>query len=201
MEAALHGAAENRGIVLDQDRLALLTQAAVTAQNYPDEPIPDMPGYIFADPANYIYAKAADFHTDYGTTAAYLDFCPRVDPTDEYGFVSAQPKHAALFGSMAIKGLQHYALLVDAGYIEMPNILYGETYGTMAIVAERLGMYSDIARSDRADPHAAHKLMRMSGRMGIYGGFDQVSARIFSADTIRLQQAFATRVAGQRAAH
>lgn len=101
---------------------------------------------------------------------------------------------------MAIRGIQNYLLLADAGVIEKPAILFGVTNPQMAIIAERIGLLSEIARHNPGKPAEAHQKMREMARLEVSGSFDEISRRAFSAETQRLEHLLARRLAAEKGA-
>ena len=200
-DVALRAAADARGVALDPDRLLQLTQAAHNLLQR--EKYPNIPPYqaAFYDRVNELQVGGTAFNQRFGVAAASLDFHPPLPEEADLdlviGATTPQPEHATLFLSMVLRGMQNYALLVEAGIVPKPDILYGTTNPQMAIAAERCGLLSDLARRYPDRPALAHKLMREEHMLEVSGSFDDVSARLFSDETKRLQNVLDRR----RAAH
>jgi len=201
IDIAINDAAAARGVSLEPDRLLQLAGAAKSIQAvdqiYGDLPDRERPPTMFKDTRNEVEVSRALFTDRFGATASKVDFAPTSEVEGDFvsGDTFARPEHATLFTLNAIHGLQNYVLLADAGVAEKPAILFGNTNPQMAILAERVGMLSDIARENPDDLAEAHKKMRQTPEMEIYGSFDEVSKRLFSEDTKKLEQLLTRRLA------
>ena len=199
-DIALQDAAEARGITLDSDRLFRLTEAAETIHtinSYGGDDIPKV-GYTSMD--NDVWVEPAVHSDKYGVIAAKVDFAPRAEKGDnfEVGETDASPEHTTLFALSAIHDLQNYVLLVDAGVLEKPEVIHGKTNPDMAVFAERVGLFSDIARKNPDDRGAAHKAMREHEELEITGSFDDMSERVFSDDMKRVERLLTRRLAARQ---
>jgi hypothetical protein len=114
------------------------------------------------------------------------------------GAASARPERATIYTQMLVHGLQNYVLLVEAGFLEKPGVLFGDTNPQIAIVAERFGIFSDISRQHPGERSVAHAEIRQMPKVQIHGTFSQVSERVFSEDVQRLDRALTRRLAAQR---
>lgn len=111
----------------------------------------------------------------------------------------ADPENSTELTLRAIREVQDYVLLVEAGVIEKPAVLFGDTNPEMAIVAERLGLLSDTARQHDGPSREAHKAMRESrGKHRVTGSFNEVREHAFSPATQRLEKALAHRLIASR---
>lgn len=199
-DVALQDAASARGLTLDPDRLLQLTEAAQTIHlinSYPGSDIPKV-GYTGMD--NDIWVEPAVHSDRYGAMAAKVDFAPVAEKSEELevGATEASPGHTTLFTLMALHDLQNYVMLVDAGVLEKPEILHGRTNPEMALFAERVGLFTDIARQHADDPRAAHREMNQQDELEISGSFDEVSAQVFSDEAKRLERLLTRRLEAQQ---
>lgn len=199
IESGPCNAAANHGITLGQDRLTRLSALARFKLRQDQSPNPLT--RAFDDLENGVAVERKTYLDHFGGTAAKVDFAPIANPKDGdmiSGSASAEPEHSTQFTLMGIRGLQNYVLLVEAGIIEKPDVLYGITNPTMAIIAERVGMLTDIARLNKDDPAQAHKDMRKQAHLEVYGSFDEVSERVFSTEVKEMERKFALRLAAQK---
>jgi len=199
LEIAVTEAAQARGITLEAERLEQLRRTAEKRQRLNAEP--DIYESIIAfDDDNDVKVGRSEYTREYGTTAAWIDFAPILDEDGDIasGTISARPQHATEYALKGIHGLQNYVLLVDVGIIEKPEILYGKTNPEMAIVAERLGMLSELARRNTGNPDIAHRKMRQATDLEIHGTFDEVGERLFSQDTQRFEHLLTRRLAAEK---
>jgi|GEM_PF-2557350 len=203
LEAALSHAAETRGITLEADRLTQLTAQAQGIQLMEQREESRKPEKVFNDTSTGVSVTRATFSEDFNATVGEVDFTPIFEEEEDdwvIGDAAASPEHASETSLRGIRGLQNYVLLADAGVIQRPEILYGNTNPEMAIAAERFGMLSDIARQDAGNPKQTHEQMRQMEKLKISANFDEVGQRVFSADVQRLERILTRRLAVQQPA-
>lgn len=199
-ETAIQNAAAARDISLEPDRLARLIECVGPLHAVP----PDAEGYStgkFWDLPNGLEVGYAGHSDDFEGSAAKVDFTPVYEGEGDFisGSPTARAEHATEATLRLIHGAQNYALLVDAGIIKKPDVLFGETNPQMAVVAERFGMLSDAARRNSSDTEAAHRQLRQShGKVAVSGRYDEVSDRIFSDATQQLERVLTRRLAAQK---
>jgi hypothetical protein len=199
-DIAIQNAAEAQGIALEPTRLAHLTRMAERIQYYDGMPEADKPRMEFTDTTTGLDVWRSTYSERFGGTAAKVDFTPILEGEGDLvsGTATAKPENATIYTRMLIHGMQNYVLLVNAGVVSKPDVVYGNTNPQMAIVAERFGMFSDIARQHPGKPAVAHDLMRKTPKMDVYGSFDEVSQNAFSESTKRLEQLMTRRLAAQQ---
>jgi hypothetical protein len=187
IDEAISNAAEARGLSLDPQRLKRLVGQVGYRQDLESRGVDSK--VQFEDNFNHVRVQKLDSAD--GLSISDVDFTPILDDDDEdiiSGLTTPDPEHTTEITLMGIRGMQNYALLVEAGLIEKPDILQAETNPVMAITAERMGMFSEIARQHGGSSEAAHSEMREQKKLKIAGTFDEVSARLFSSDTQRLER-------------
>ena len=80
--------------------------------------------------------------------------------------------------------------------MEKPAIVFGNTNPEMAIVAERFGLLSHVAREDPDhSPAETHKIMRELPKMEVYGSFEDLSEQVSSEAMKRREKIFTSRLA------
>lgn len=190
IDQAISRMAESHGLSLEPQRLRQLVAQVEYRRDL--ESRGGVLNVQFEDTFNDVYIKKPMQVEGFDGTASKVDFTPALDEDDDddwlAGAASARPDHATQVTLKGIRGMQNYALLVGAGLLERPDILYGETNPTMAITTERIGLLSDIARQYGNDKRAAHDEMRNQKTLVISGEFEEVSARLFSSDTRKLEK-------------
>jgi hypothetical protein len=207
LEQNISGVAEKHGIVLSQDRLDYLVGSAQGIQRVDSGEYGYVPRIVYTDAASDITFTRAKSSEKFKRTVAerfdgtisLLDFAP-VLKGDWFVRTSARPENVTIITLMAMRSFQNYALLVEAGVIEKPKTLLGFTNAEMAIVAERAGFLSDIARKNPDSPAAAHKQMKALGHMEISTTFDEMSGHVFSDEAKKLEQILVRRLATQKPA-
>lgn len=194
LDISIQNAADAHGASLEPARLAHLTSLAENVQRF---------GKIrnteFIDPTTGLDVWRPAYSEHFGGTAAKVDFTPILEGEEDFvnGAVKPEPENATIYTKMLIDGMQNYVLLVDAGVVSRPDVVYGDTNPQMAIVAERFGMFSDVARQHRDNPQTAHRIMREMHKMEVYGSFDAVREHAFSDKTQRLERSLSRRLAAQ----
>lgn len=186
--ATITSVAEARGLSLEPRRLNYLVHQVEYRERLQDLGVESK--VQFEDNFNHVRVQRHEMTDQPDKVVANVDFTPILDDDEDLvsGSTVAGPEHATEITLMGIQGMQNYALLVEAGLIERPEILYAETNPTMAITAERMGMFSDITRQYGNASNAAHEAIREYEKIPISGTFDEVSARLFSPETRRLEQ-------------
>lgn len=196
---ALLQVAEAHGIELDAERSRQLAGVAKYTENYGHGGA----YHSFIDGTNWLTVGRVKQSDEFGATAAKVDFTPTFEEDGDLvsGSVSARPDRAAAYGLMGLHGLQNYVLCVEAGLVEKPAVLFGRTNAEMAIVAERVGMHTEIAKQHDDNPAEGHKAMRESEfALTVYGEYEEVAERVFSEDNRKLEKVLERRVAAQQVA-
>lgn len=191
---AISGVADTHGLVLGGARLDKLVGLAESAQQQVHAAaLMERMGYsftqVFADSENGLRILKLD--TEDGKRAVAVDFTPSAQGEDDdivSDTTSARPENATDFTLKGIQGMQNFALLVEAGYIQKPDILSATTNPEMAIMVERMGMLSDAARRYGGNNKQAHEEIRASDKVAISGTFDDISAQLFSVEVQRLER-------------
>ena len=200
IDTAINTAAADHGITLEPPRLQQLVIQAVYLKGCEQNGTADITSYT--DIVNDVKVEPPKQSDVFGDIASKIDFAPEVDGNSEVvsGNQSATPEHITRITLLGLRGLQNYALLVVAGFIQRPGFVHGLTNPTMAIIAERAGMFTDIARNNPDNPEQAHKQMRKCDKLDISATFDELSAHVFSPETQRLEKVLALRLAAQKPA-
>lgn len=191
VDEVISSTAEARGLSLEPQRLRQL----VGQVEYQHSGLRGVDSKVqFEDTLNHVYVRKLPSTDE--LNVSNVDLTPVFDDEDIIsGLVTPHPEHATEITLMGIRGMQNYALLVEAGFIEKPDVLCAETNPVMAIMAERIGMLSDIASQHGDTSESAHSEMRTQKKLKISGTFDEVGARLFSPDTQRLERLLTRRLA------
>lgn len=198
IDEAISRVAESRGVSLEPQRLRQLVAQVEYRRGLESRNV--VSSTQFEDNLNNVRVEKPEEVEGLEGAASKVDFTPIFDDEDDVvsGTTYAGPERATEITLKGINGMQNYALLVEAGLLERPDILYGETNPTMAITAERMGMLSDLARSHGSDTGTAHEEMRRQQKLIVSGAFEDVSTRLFSSDTQRLERLLARRQASTK---
>ena len=125
-KASISEAAKNVGLELDPKRLEFLVSLTETRKYEGEAFFSD--GLIVTDPRS----------DEDGKTRAKIDFTLSGFDT-QLGTAYDDPYKNTFQG---IRALQHYMLLADAGYIQPPDVLYGQTNPETAKAAQKLFGFS-----------------------------------------------------------
>ncbi|HSX43088.1 MAG TPA: hypothetical protein VLF59_03315 [Candidatus Saccharimonadales bacterium] len=200
-EGSIAEVAATHGISLDENRQAQLAATAAYIKRASGYPEAHKPAIVFWD-TNGVEVRRTAFSERFGTTAAQLDFTPTLEEDGDFvsGDATPRPDRATAYALMGLRGMQNYALLVEAGIIEKPEVLYGNTNPQMAIVAERLGLLSDVARGNSGHQGKAHtEIRKANAKLEVHGTYDEVHDHLFSPETQRLERVLSRRLAAEQA--
>lgn len=146
--------------------------------------------FQFEDGFNGIRIQKPEQVKGFEGTVSGVDFTPMLDMDDD-DFVSgatyAGPEHATEITLMGIRGMQKLRASRRGRSFGATGYFIRQNKSDHAIMAERMGMYSDTARQG-SNSTTAHEEMRNQSEVLISGAFEEVSARLFSSDTQRLER-------------
>jgi hypothetical protein len=188
---AIEQAATGRDLLLDQPRLdklvALADYSGPNLEFESDGSFIDSKDGIRIEPSIGMLVDDEIGHEYHGS--AELIYRPTID--GEVYDSAVDLEHVARITHNLISGLQNYVLLVEAGLIPEPTIIYADTNPKMAKVFERFGFKTEtIIQSGQQESE---------DEIIAFGSvtFDDLQNRVFAADIIRLQTITGSRIARQ----